>query len=104
MAFSRLYIEEVATTRHSMTGEYFVGYPIYEPIRDSMGKDVIDDKEVFSLITYKESWGTQSRTITNYWAQLSLQPENYVVMNKKDADSLGIKDGDEVHVTSTSNP
>lgn len=100
---NRLYIEEVANTRHSMTGNHFTGYPIYEPVQDSMGIEV-KDKEAFALITYKESWGTQSRTSTNYSAQLSLQPENYVVMNKKDADSLNLKDGDLVHVTSTSNP
>lgn len=101
--FSRLYIEEVANTRHSMTGKYFQGYPIYEPIIDSMGKEVID-KEPFILITYKESWGTQSRTASNYWGQLGLQPENYVVMNKSDADKLKLSNGDKVKVTSTSNP
>jgi anaerobic selenocysteine-containing dehydrogenase len=86
-----------------MTGKYFKGYTIYEPIIDSMGNEV-RDKEQFQLITYKEAWGTQSRTSTNYWGQLGIQPENFVVMNKQDADLLNIVDGDTVKVTSTSNP
>ncbi|OEH84998.1 hypothetical protein BHU72_07355 [Desulfuribacillus stibiiarsenatis] len=101
--YTRFYIEDVANARHSMTGEYFYGYPIYEPIKDSMGNEV-KDQEQFQLVTYKEAWGTQSRTISNYWGQLSILPENYVVMNKMDADALNISDGDMVRVTSTSNP
>ncbi|KJS87185.1 MAG: hypothetical protein JM58_05110 [Peptococcaceae bacterium BICA1-8] len=100
---SRLYLEEVANTRHAVSGKYFSGYPIYQTILDSMGKEV-NDKGEFSLITFKEVWGTQSRTISNYWSQVSVMPENGVVINSIDAQKLGVKDGDLVQVKSSSNP
>ena len=33
-----------------------------------------------------------------------MYPENSIVMNKNDADRLGLKDGDQVKVTSATNP
>lgn len=100
---SRLYLEEVATTRHAVSGKYFSGFPIYQTVLDSMGKEV-NDKREFKLITFKEVWGTQSRTISNYWSQVSVMPENGVLMNSIDAQKLGIKDGDMVQIQSSSNP
>lgn len=101
---NRFYVEEVANSRHSMTGKHFPGGPAYLPIMDSMGNQLPADEGEFQLITYKEVFGTQSRTISNYWSQLAVAPENYVVINAADAKRLGINDGDQVKVTSRSNP
>ncbi len=101
---NRFYVEEVAASRHAMTGQYFHGGPVFAPITDSMGKEIPSDEGEFQLITYKEVFGTQSRTISNYWSQLAVAPENYVVMNAADVARLGLRDGEEVKVTSRSNP
>jgi anaerobic selenocysteine-containing dehydrogenase len=41
--------------------------------------------------------------VANYWL-LALLPENSVLMNKRDADHRGLKDGDRVRIHSASNP
>jgi len=99
----RIYLEEVATSRHSISGEYFSGYAIYQEIQDSMGKKIPVEGDLI-LITHKDIFITQSRTITNYWSQIGLQPQNYVEMSRQDAQRLGLKNGDRVRIKSQSNP
>lgn len=97
-----IYAEAVALTRDSMSGKRFSGIPIYEQIRDCLGK-VIDDKNFsFHLITYKEITGGQSRTPGNYW-NLSTLPENFILINTIDARSHNLKDAQVVKVISSSN-
>jgi anaerobic selenocysteine-containing dehydrogenase len=56
------------------------------------------------MITYKEIFGGHSRTASNYWTNYSLQPENFVLISKRDAQAYGLGDGDMVRVISaTSN-
>lgn len=98
-----LFTERVAKTRDSITGERFDGLPRYEPIRHSTGKLVQADGYQFTLITFKEMFGGHSRTVANYWAQLSLVPENFVIINKRDGERLGLSDGDEVKLVSATN-
>jgi anaerobic selenocysteine-containing dehydrogenase len=102
----RFFIESLAQTRDSMTGEYFSGIPKYEPVMDVMGKEIKDDpsKYPFTLVTYKPVNHTQSRTIVNPWLVQVIMPENFVEMNAADAASLGIETGDMVRVSSRSNP
>ncbi len=45
-------------------------------------------------------FGGHSRTISNYWANYSLLPENFVLINKRDAKAYGLKDGDVVRLVS----
>lgn len=104
-ALFNIYVESVAKTRNSMTGARFSGLPIFEPVRDAMGNEVKDDGYDLRLITWKEVFATQSRTVGNYWTQGgALLPENHVVLNKQDADRLGLREGEEVKLTSKSNP
>lgn len=99
-----LYVEPVALTKDSMTGRPFSGVPKYEPIRHSTGR-LVDDREFpFALITYKEIFGGHSRTIPTYWANIGLQPENFVLMNRSDARRLGFREGEEVKLVSRTNP
>jgi hypothetical protein len=44
-----------------------------------------------SLVTHKEPWGGQSRTIFNYWSNLGPSDANHILMNRIDAQRLGIE-------------
>jgi len=98
-----LYVEPVAKARHPMTGDRFDGLPHYSPARNGLGEVLEDADMPLQLFTFKEITGGQSRTIASYWLSTIL-PENFVLMNKVDADDRGIHDGDLVKVVSKSNP
>jgi len=99
-----MYLEKVATTRHAMTGEFFLGVASYFPIRDLLGRE-LPDAAAFDLhlITHREIYHTKSRTVADYWL-LDLLPENAVLMNPWDAARLGLEDGDQVKIVSATNP
>lgn len=100
-----LYVENVAKGKHSFTGEHFSGLPLYQPVLDAAGNPVEDPPEYeFKLFTFKEITGGQSRTSGNYWLQYAILPENYVLVNTADARRLRLESGDEVRVSSASNP
>ncbi len=99
-----LFVEPVALSRQSTTGEFFSGLPLFEPPKDASGQVVSDEEFPFQLITFKEIFGGQSRTVGNYWTQLFLLPENPVLINSKDAQKLGLKEGDRVRLVSRTNP
>jgi anaerobic selenocysteine-containing dehydrogenase len=99
-----LYLERVATQRDSVTGERFDGLPRYGPPRAADGRVVDDSRYPFTLVTYKESFATQSRTAGNYWSQVSLAPENHVLVNAADARRLALRTGDRVRLVSHSLP
>ncbi len=98
------FIEEIAESKSSMTGEHFDGLTLYEPVKDAKGRVVSDTDFPFRLITYKEIFGGHSRTAGNYWSNIALQPGNKVLINRSDAARLGLQDGDRVRLTSKTNP
>lgn len=98
-----LFIEPVAQARHPMTGQRFDGLPHYSPARNGLGEVAEDVDMPLQLITFKEITGGQSRTVASYWLSAIL-PENFVLINKVDADARGIHDGDLVKLVSKSNP
>ncbi len=98
-----LYVENVGKGRHSITGKQLSGVPISQSLQHFDGTPLVFPAEYdLSLITYKEIFGGQSRTVGNYAGQLALMPENFVVLNSVDAMRLGLSDGDLVKVTSPS--
>ncbi|WP_338833281.1 Tetrathionate reductase subunit A [Moorella humiferrea] len=99
-----LYVEPVATTRDSITGRLFGGVPRLEPVSNSDGTPVKDADYPLQLITFKEIFGGQSRTIGNYWGQVALLPENFILMHRSDGARLGLRDGDRVKLISRTNP
>ncbi len=101
-----VFVDNVAAGFHSLTGEHFHGLPNYQPAQDASGKDLPEggNDYPFQLFTFKHIYGGQSRTVSNYWAQLGVASENYVLMNKVDSDKLGLKEGDLVKLVSPSNP
>lgn len=98
------FAETVANARNSITGEPFDGLPKYEPVINAAGAVIEHPDYPLSLITFKEIFGGHSRTASNYWSNYSLQPENFVLIQKQDAQIFGLHDGDLVKVVSaTSN-
>jgi tetrathionate reductase subunit A len=101
-----LYQEKTAKTKNSMTGKPFPGIATYVPSpADTLGRRMNDEEAGYDLqlITYREISQTKSRTVSNYWLS-ALLPENAVLLNKRDADRMALKDGDLVRVVSASNP
>jgi anaerobic selenocysteine-containing dehydrogenase len=97
-----LYIEKLGSLKDSMTGDYFPGVGKFVPIADAKGNSIDDPGYPLHLITYKVAIHTMSRTIANPSLQ-QIWPENKVELYTKDAEALGIKDGDKVLVTSKTN-
>ena len=99
-----LYVDNVAKGKHCGTGEHFSGLSKYEPVTDMRGRPVVDEGYPFQLITYKEIFGGQSRTVGNYWSQIGLLPENFILVNSRDAKALGLSDGGKARIVGASNP
>jgi len=98
-----LYIPRVGTTKDSMTGKRFYGYPVYTQPGDMFDRPLDFGGADLHLITYKEITGGQSRTIGNYWSnELHLQ-ENSILMNSADANRLGFSDGEKGKLVSAFN-
>jgi len=98
-----LYVEDVALTRHSYTGRRFSGIGLVEPVKGYDDQPIRAEDYPLQLITFKYIQGGQSRTISNYWLLATL-PENYVYINARTAEELGLRDGDIVRLISPSNP
>jgi len=99
-----LYQEKTAKTKNAMTGKALPGIPTYIPAPlDARGRSIEDRGYDLQLITFREISHTKSRTAADYWL-LHLLPENSVIINEVDAKRLGFKDGQQVKLTSASNP
>ena len=97
-----IYVESVASTRHSYTGKRFSGIALVEPTKDYSDKPVHFSDFPLKLITYKYIQGGQSRTAPDYWLHATLK-ENYVLMNAQTAKELGLKEYDVVRLISPTN-
>jgi tetrathionate reductase subunit A len=98
-----MYMEHIALTRNSMTGERFFGMGKHFPIQDSLGREIRHEAGSLHLITYKEMFRTKNRTSGNAFLQ-ELAPDNHVLINPLDAERLNLQTGDMVRVVSDSNP
>lgn len=95
-----LYIEGLATTRDSMTGELLDPMARYEPTQSVMREPLETPSGYsFHLITYRRVYHAQARTICNPALQ-GLEPENSVEMNTSDGRALALSTGDTVRITS----
>jgi len=105
--FAKFFIENVAKGKNAMTSKHFEGLGVYTSVKNAdeteTGFDKLNGNELY-MSTFKEVFGGQSRTIGNYWSQLSLEPENVLFMNKFDADRLGFKNHEWVTLKSKYNP
>lgn len=100
-----VYNETLATTRNSISGEYFPGTLKYTPPVTPKGRSIeaIDKDYPFSPVTHKMSLHAQSRTVLSS-VSMEVVPTNYVQMLESDAKRLGFKDLDRVRLISRSNP
>jgi anaerobic selenocysteine-containing dehydrogenase len=99
----RTFIDPVARTKDSVTGEYYAGFPHFKPLTHSDGAPLSDPEYPFRLITYKTVHHGQARTNVNPWLMLII-PENPVEISANDAADLEIETGDRVRLTSPSHP
>jgi len=98
-----IYSEKAVGYRNAITGVKLAGYPHYRPIADLEGNPLDDTGYDLNLITYRVIEHTKSRTIANAWLR-ELLPENYLLINRLDAEAKGIADGDLLRVSSATNP
>jgi tetrathionate reductase subunit A len=100
-----LYQEKTAKTIHAGTGEHYPGFATYVPVRDYLGvePDAYRKGHDLALITHRVISQTKSRTVADPWLS-ALMPENGILMNARDVDRLGLRDGQEVRVVSATNP
>jgi len=97
-----VYVETVALTYHSYTGERFSGIAPAAPVKGYDDRPVKHTDFPLELITYKEIVGGQSRTAPDYWLDATLT-ENKILINAATARKLGFKDGDRARLTSATN-
>ncbi len=94
-----LYVEPIGSARHSVTGKFLSGVPVFQELTSFDGKPVVFGSEYdLALFTYKDIFGGQSRTISNYAGQMALMPENFVYLNARDAKRMGLEDYDTVRL------
>jgi tetrathionate reductase subunit A len=98
-----MYMEHIALTKNSMTGEHFFGMARHYPIQDSLGNAISVKDDELLMITYKEMFRTKNRTSGNKFLQ-ELAPDNHILINPIDARRLGLDTDDYVRVVSDSNP
>ncbi|MBI2419045.1 MAG: molybdopterin-dependent oxidoreductase [Ignavibacteriales bacterium] len=103
--FLNLYVEKAAKTKSAITGKKYAAVATAFPQTNSLGKEMMDEKEGFDLhlITFRDIHFTKSRSIADQWLT-AIKPENNIVVNSVDAKRLNIKDDDLVKVVSKSNP
>ena len=99
-----LYQEKTAKNRYAGTGKHYPGIARYLPQSDYAGAalDKLAAGHDLHLITHRTITATKSRTIGNYWLR-PIMPENGIILSARDAERLGLRDGDEVKVTSATN-
>ena len=94
-----LYVEPIGSAKHSVTGKPLSGVPVFQELTSFDGKPVVFGSEYdLALFTYKDIFGGQSRTISNYAGQMALMPENFVYLNARDAKRMGLDDYDMVRL------
>ncbi|MCS7219487.1 MAG: molybdopterin-dependent oxidoreductase [Thermus sp.] len=99
-----LFLEKQALSLHPMTGKPFWPLPAYFlPYQDVLGRPLRDPGYGLTLLTHRDILQTKSRTISNYWL-LAIKPENEILVSAKDAERLGLKEGQLVRVVSATNP
>ncbi len=99
-----LFLERVSKARDSITGKRWEGLAGLLQPSYSDGTPIRQEGYPLALITYKEVFATQSRTPGVYWAQPSLAPQNFALVNPEDGRALGLGDGDLVRVLSSTLP
>lgn len=93
--------ENVARMRHSMTGERLVGCPTWYPTRFADGsamREHFPERDwPFMLSSYKSNLMSSISIAASRLRQV--HPHNPISLNKQDAETLGIANGDRIRVS-----
>lgn len=98
----RLFMDPIARTRDSVTGNYYSGIAHYKPVSHFDGTLPNDAGFPLHMITYKTVHHGQARTNVNPWLMLMI-PENPIEISAIDAAALKIETGDKLKVASATN-
>jgi tetrathionate reductase subunit A len=103
----KIYNADVATAHNSITGELASGTARYAPLRDFRGRklDELDPPSRFPLVlsTHKDTNLSHSYAVADPWL-MELMPEGFIEMCPSDAARLGLHEGDQVRVWSSTIP
>jgi len=89
-----IYHEDLVKCKDSITSKTYDGLPHYGTDTAPFHNDY-----PLKLISYRLTHQSMTRTARNRWI-LEVLPENYILLNPKDAGRYGIKTGDTVKVQS----
>jgi anaerobic selenocysteine-containing dehydrogenase len=100
-----LYQEKTAKNRYAGTGKHYSGIARYLTQSDFAGNSLekLGADHDLHMITHRTVSATKSRTIACYWLH-PIMPENGILLNPRDAERLGLRDGDYARVVSATNP
>ncbi|UCZ52459.1 molybdopterin-dependent oxidoreductase [Bacillus shivajii] len=93
---ANFYDEVTARNKHSFTGEFYSGVPIYEQIKE-YDETKYDRNLPLVMTNWKAKHIGTHRNISSAWLR-EVRSENPVWMNGKDARARGLKNGDKVKV------
>lgn len=97
---ANFYDEGVAAGKNSYNGDFFEGMPLYEEIK-SFNRKPIKSKQPLQLINWKSRNIGTYRNVSSSWLR-EVRSDNYIWMNKVDANRRGIKTGDNVKISNDS--
>lgn len=97
---ANFYDEGVAAGKNSYDGGFFEGMPFYEEIK-GFNQRKITPKQPLQLINWKSRNLGTYRNISSAWLR-EVRSDNYIWMNKVDANLRGIKTGDHVKISNDS--
>ena len=103
--YINLYQEKTYKCKDAFTGKHYQGMAKYMPIVDTLDRPPTEQSKGYDLqmITQRDVRMTKSRTISHPYLTDSM-PENGIIIHTSDAKKLGLKSGDKVRVSSSTNP
>ncbi len=97
----QIYDEHLATARHSLTGEYFVGTPTWVPPALADGSPLAaafpPTEWPFQAVSTKSQ--LQSSHTIDAQSLRAIHPSNTIGLHRSDAERLGVRSGEAVRVT-----
>lgn len=103
--YINLYQEKTYKCKDAFTGKHYLGMAKYMPIVDTLDHPPTEQSKGYDLqmITQRDVRMTKSRTITHSYLTDSM-PENAIIIHTSDAKKIGVKTGDSVRLSSSTNP
>ncbi|SER94536.1 molybdopterin-dependent oxidoreductase [Salisediminibacterium halotolerans] len=93
---ANFYDEITARNKHSFSGEYFSGIPVYEKIKEYDNSEYSRNLPLI-MINWKAKHIGTHREISNAWLR-EIREDNPLWMNPKDAQQRGLTNGDSIRI------